>query len=637
MSGIAGIYRRDGASAGDGSVRAMLDTMPYRGPDRSGVWSRGEAGLGHAMLCTTPESLEEQLPLWHPASGLAITADARIDNRDELLGALGLANRNDMGDGEIILRTYDKWGERCPDKLAGDFAFAIWDERKRRLFCARDQMGIKCLYYFVSPKTIAFASEIKALCALDEIPARLNELRILDYLANIFEDRAITFYKDIYRLPAASTLTVTPYAARTARYWTLDPTKELKLRSDGEYAEAFRECFQTAVKRRLRSAFPTGAALSGGLDSSSIASTARKLRRDAGIADPLRSFSLIFPSMPREVIREIDEREYICEVLKQGGLEPTFVEADRHSPLGDVGRVHRHLDEAFFAGNLYLHWAMYQAARQQNVRVFLDGLDGDTTVSHGLEYLGELAVRGRWKTLRTEVGLLAKRMNTDPRNIVREYCIKPFCPTWMYSTWRRLHGRPTDAGIPQNFLKDEFSARLRLKDRVAEMVCTKRACFTGAREKHHAMIMFPLYAHALEVSDKASAAFGVEARYPFFDKRLIELCLSLPAGQKFQAGWSRSILRRAMAGILPEAVRWRASKANLSPNFYIRLLAGDREVLDEVILADAEELKPYVNMNSIRAAYTAYRSNPLRSHADSVNIFSAVNLALWLRTTGVRP
>ncbi len=638
MSGIAGIFRRDGGPAGESSIRNMVERIAHRGPDRNDVWSEGSVAFGHAMLWTTPESLSESLPFHDAASGLAITADARIDNRDELIASLGLTGSHaEISDSQLILHAYRKWGTDCPRRLVGDFAFAISDRNKNQVFCGRDPMGIKCLYYFASGDLFAFGSEIKALGCLPEIPLQLNEQRILDFLANIFEDREITFYKNIHRLPAASSLTVTRDRVKIDRFWTLDPSRELKLSSEEEYAEAFRDSFVTSVKCRMRSAYPVGAALSGGLDSSSIACIARDLKKTSGDSSPLPTFSLIFPSMPESFLGQIDERNYMNDVLDQGGFEPHFVKADERSPLTDVNQVQEHLDEAFFAGNLYLHWAMYQASKQRGVRVFLDGTDGDTTVSHGFEYLAELTVEGKWNTLRAELKAVATQMETSPGRIFRDFCVKPLCPTWVYSAWRRLHGRPADDGQLQTFMTSEFTERLDLSGRVKALVPTKRHCLSTAREKHHAMLMFPLYAHALEAADKASAAFHVEGRYPFFDQRLIEFCLSLPAGQKLSHGWSRSVLRRAMDGILPRSIQWRQSKANLSPNFYMRLLDRDRDIVDDVLMRDPSDIEPYVDLPAIRKAYEAYNRNPLRSHDTSMNIFSAVNLAVWLRTAGVRP
>jgi asparagine synthase (glutamine-hydrolysing) len=616
----------------------MLDKASHRGPDGARAWISGPVGLGHAMLWTTPESLGEVLPWLDTASRLSITSDARIDNRQELIAALGLTGPEvGISDSAIILKAYQKWGECCTERLVGDFAFAIWDAKKRQLLCARDPMGIKCLYYYVSDDLFAFASEIKAILCLPGVPARLNEARVLDYLTNIVDDRVNTFYQNIQRLPSASTLTITPQSLKLEKYWRLDPSKELKLASDEEYTEAFRECFRESVKARMRSAYPVGTALSGGLDSSSIACVAQTLNGGSGAAVPLQTYSLIFPTLPNSVLRHIDERSYIDEVLKLGGFQANFVRADECSPLRNVQQVQEHLDEAYFAGNLYLHWAMYERASQQGARIFLDGLDGDTTVSHGVEYLAELTLKGKWRTLLMEARLLAKETKSSSRHILREYSIKPFLPIWAYNGIRRLRGQSANIGTLPTFVNPEFSARMKLKDRTEELIRKNRRWFTSARTKHLEMLMFPLYAHVLEVADKSSAAFGIEARYPFFDKRLIELCLSLPAGQKLSRGWCRSILRRAMAGILPEKIQWRASKGDLSSNFYLRLLDQDRELLESVLLRDSFDLNSYVDLESIRTAYRKYEANPLSSHNEAYSVFTAVNLAIWLRTSGLRP
>lgn len=277
MSAIAGIYYLDGQPVDPADLGRMLETLAHRGSDRVGVWSEGHIGFGHRMLWTTPESLQEQLPLVNQTGDLAIAADARIDNRDELIAALGLMDRpsDKITDSQLILAAYEKWGDRCPEKLLGDFAFAIWDGRSQRLFCARAPMGVKPFYYYRSSRLFVFASEIKALLCLVEVPRLLNELKVAYHLALLFEDQAITFYQNIWRLLAAHSITIGCEETQIRRYWSSDPTREVRLHSDQEYAEAFREIFTEAVRCRLRSAFPVGSTLSGGLDSSSIASTLR--------------------------------------------------------------------------------------------------------------------------------------------------------------------------------------------------------------------------------------------------------------------------------------------------------------------------------------------------------------------------
>src|SRR2546422_5671131 len=355
----------------------MLARLAHRGPDGAGVWSEGTVGLGHRLLHTTPESLRERLPLASGDGTLVLTADARIDNRAELLGALDRGV--EATDAELILAAYERWGERCPEHLLGDFVFVIWDARRAALFCARDHFGVKPFYNHHAPgRLFAFASEIKGLLALAEVPRRLNETRVADYLVPLLEDKVITFYEDILRLPPAHRMTVTREGVRTEQYWALDPEREIRMKSDEEYADAFREIFTEAVRCRLRSAFPVGSMLSGGLDSSSVVCVARQLLQQNG-GNRFHTFSIVFDDVP-----ECDERRYVEAVLAGGGADPHYIRGDLLSPLGDVDRFLDHQDEPLSVPNLFLYWAACRLASESGMRVFLDGVDGDTTVSHGL-------------------------------------------------------------------------------------------------------------------------------------------------------------------------------------------------------------------------------------------------------------
>ena len=632
MSAICGLYRRDGAPVGVELVQSMLGKLVHRGPEGQRAWSKDAVGLGHSMLHVTPESLGEELPLVTGGGSYAITADARIDNRGELISRLGIDAGHEWPDSALILAAYQKWGEDCAIHLLGDFSFAVLDARRGRLFCATDPVGIKSFYYYLSGRTFAFASEIKALLALPEVPCRLSEMRVAEYLVMLFEDRSGTFYDGILRLPGGSTLTVDAGNVRVRQYWALDPRRELRLASDDEYAEAFRELFTEAVRCRTRSAFPVGAALSGGLDSSAIACVARRER-----AEKLHTFSLIFPGLPDEDRRVIDERPQIQAVLDSGRFEPHFIEADRLSPMNQADRVHFHLEHANCAPNLYLHWAMYEAARSSGVRVFLDGFDGDATVSHGFERLTELAQALQWRTLWRETRMLSENhlAGVRPRRIIKEYCVKPMAPRWAHLTWHFLKGRQREALAKNILISQALKDRTGIERRARSMLREQSSWVPtrAARIAHWQSVSQALYAFALETADKASAAFGVEARYPFFDRRLMEFCLALPAGQKLGQGWNRWVFRRAMTGILPPEIQWRPKKGNLSPNFHRRLLDFERQRIEEVIFS-GRQLQPYVDSTAMKSAYREYQKSHVKSQGESVQLFAAVNLALWLRSSG---
>ena len=632
MSAIAGLYRMDGEPVSRHEVERMIRALAHRGPNGTGAWSSGPAALAHGALWTTPQARQEPQPLASAACNV-IVADARLDNRREVVAALDLeaSATRDVGDGELILRAYERWGGACPTRLVGDFAFAVWDSRNETLFCARDHVGAKPFYYHRAASAFLFASEIKALLTSPIVPYRLNPARVADHLVGLFGDQTSTFYRDIDRLPAGHTLTVTRSGMRIQRYWTLDSSRELVLGSDEEYAEAFRECFTEAVRCRMPSSDRVGCLLSGGLDSSSIVATARSLR--TAVDAKLDTFSAIFPSLPAPDLRRIDERAYIDAVVAQGGIDAHALRGDLVSPLADVDRVLWHLDEAFAAPNLYLHWGLYGTARDCGVRVLLDGIDGDTTVSHGFERLPILARTGRIVTLSRELRAISQRHHVAARDLLWNFAIHPLLPVPLRQRVRRLRGRDVVSLAP-TVIRPEFASRMGVVERLAAAEREEGRPVRSAREAHARAMRSGLIPHALEMADRAAAAFGVEPRYPFFDRRLMELCLALPADQKLRDGWSRVVMRRAMDGLLPDEVRWRASKANLSPNFRRNLLAKDRNLLAEFILEQPSVLEDYVDISELRRAYRRCTTQPT-SETDALTVFGAVVLGLWLQRTKI--
>ena len=627
MSALAGLFRTDGQPVDRREIERMVAALAHRGPDGAGVWTGSAVGLGHATLWTTPESRRERLPSTDDSGALVITADARIDNRRDLQKALGITDPSAeaMGDGELILHAYAKWGEGCPARLIGDFAFAIWDGRNQRVFCARDHIGAKPFYYYQGTGALLFASEIKALLTNPLVPYRLNPQRVADHLVAFFDDRSSTFHRDILRLPAGHSLTVSRSDARLRPYWSLDTGRELNLGSIDSYVEAFRETFAEAVRCRLRGS-PVGCFLSGGLDTSSIVGAARHVSAGKN----LDTFTAIFPGLSAADLRLIDERDFVEAVVAQGGVTPHYVRGDLLSPLGEVDRTLWHLDEAYPAPNLYLHWALYGAARDCGVRVTLDGVDGDTTVSHGFERLPMLVRSGKGLTLVRELRALDRRYGRGVSSLLWSLAVRPLVP---YSLRRAIRGlrRQEPACFAGTVIRRDFATRMGVPERVEAFERRREAPVRTAREAHGRAMRSGLIPYALEMADKAAAGFGVEPRYPFFDRRLMELCLALPADQKLDGGWSRLVMRRAMIGTLPEAVCWRADKANLAPNFRRRLLEQDRPLLDEVIRKQSGVLEEFVDIPALRRAYDRYERQP--TNPDALTLYSAVVLGLWLQRT----
>lgn len=676
MSGIMGIHYLDGCPVDSADLGRMVDILVHRGPDGADIWVDGSIGFGHRMLWTTPESLIEELPLVSQTGDLVMTSDARIDNRDELIYALQFDNcpLEKITDSQLILAAYEKWGEQCPEYLIGDFAFAIWDKLKQSLFCARDHFGVKPFYYYhQAGKVFLFASEIKALFCLAQVPRRLNEVRIADYLTLMMEDKTITTYKHILRLPPAHTMMVSKSGIELSCYWSLDPYREIRLDSDQAYAQEFRKIFTEAVRCRLRSAFPIVSQLSGGLDSSAVTCVARDLLAEAGNTQ-LHTISSIF-----DKITECDERPYINAVLDQGEFIPHYVHGDEFGPLSNLDKIFQYEDEALLGPSHFYPWNLNRTVKELGLRICLDGFDGDTTVSHGITRLTELARQGKWKTFIYEVQATSKNFNFSPYAVFRSHGLpylkelakqwrwiafakavqqihkhfgvsrkllilhhglKPLIPQAMWQRWQRQYKEEksvSSVGLQTPLVNSNFAERIGLDERSQKLGGYPEQPLT-VREEQWRTLNQGLLAYTLEQIDQYAAMFSLEARHPFMDKRLIEFCLALPSEQKLYEGWGRIVMRRALAGILPEKVQWRGGKADLSPNFTDGILNRDRQLLQQAVRDKLGSLENYINLDFLQGAIERFflEGNKV-SDEDSMAVWQAVILALWLDYNQLMP
>jgi asparagine synthase (glutamine-hydrolysing) len=621
MSGIAGIVRLDGAPVGPEAIEQMAQAIAHRGDDGNHVWSLDRIAFAHATLHTTPESRDEPQPFVEAT--LTIVADVRLDNRAELLSLLDIRTES-IGDAMLILAAYRKWGGECASRLEGDFAFAIWDARAQTLFCARDPFGVKPFVHALLPgKLFAFGSEARALLTLDEIPRDVDEKRIADFLALYFDDVERTFYRSLRRLPGGCTLTLRSGNMAIDRYWSPEHVPALRLRGadrDAQYAAGFREHFIRAVRERMRAIRPAdlGAMLSGGLDSTSIACVARDELRARG-AQPLPVFSWIFSDS-----MDADEREYQQAVIAAGGMRPITLDSAEldASPWTDIDALLP--DGPPYAPNHYLNSVAARRARELGVRILLDGVGGDSTISRGRARFVELFFGGRPVTLARELRALAARRGTNeslPRLFLGNVAA-PLMPPSLLAFALRLRGRAS-TGDPALKLLSPRMAQL------TGAASARHPWSFSARQEHVAQLTSPMLADGLELLDRTMAMHKVEGRYPFFDRRLAEYCLSMPADQKLAGGYSRIVARRAMTGIVPDRVCWRAGKG-LPGLHVIPALRRSRAILDKLFVGDPSVLAPYVDVDVLRAAYADLLSERPIDFRTVIRLWSAAVLARWL-------
>lgn len=554
MSGIAGLIKSFGTPVSPIEIDHISMMLRHRGPDGLGLWQAEGVCLFHFMLHTTEESLSEHLPL--AVGQWVLTSDARIDNREELFSALKLdgSERAEITDSALILLSYQRWGLDCPKYLVGDFAFAIWDRPERRLFCARDAMGCRPLFYRKSKDCFEFASEIKALDLLPGHSRRLNKHAMAAFLQMERTNRSETFFEGIYKLPPGHSMTWENGLFRLQRYWNPEEIPMLRLAGEAEYLQAFREVFCRAVSDRVRSAFPVGATLSGGLDSSSIVAVAaqrlkqidKKLVTVSGVLEPQRKASFT------------DERFYMEKITGRYQTDAHFVFPEGNGLQHDSEHWFRIFGFPTTSPN-ELTRVIHKTLKQKNVRILLSGDGGDQIASaSNNSQLAYWLLRGNWLRFYKEFSAYVARSGTRPSQAMKMTLRNYILPRFVFY-----------ASQKNNFpsvIQPQFAAQF---EDIPPIWRTDKRFSIHSRANelfyvHKGMNIYP------ELENMRAAKSGIESTYPMLDKRLIELCLATPGEWKFRNGISRYLIRMALSEYLPPEILWRRDKGRRLPDFIER-------------------------------------------------------------------
>jgi asparagine synthase (glutamine-hydrolysing) len=557
--------------------------------------------FGSLLLHTTPESLYEVLPYTDPESGLTITADARIDNRIELSLKLGLVDSIHTPDSMYILRAYQKWGRECGQYLLGDYAFAVWDNRRRELFLARDHIGARALFYYVDREHIIFATEPKGITATGEVSAKLADDWIANILVGVYPAKDQAPFENVKKLPPAHYFTVAAGSMRLQRYWDPDVTREIRYCREQDYYDHMRELIDQAVRRCTRSAYPVGAELSGGLDSSGIAAFAQAALKQRG--DELHTFSHVLPDWALgKVYPFSDERRYINSLCNYAGITRRhFVTAEGKGILDEF-----QLCTQRFGYPTGYHFAvfcdaLYEEARAAGVRVLLSGFPGDELVtSHGAEFFNEMLYRHHYRTLWREMYTRNGRRFFKTGYTLAVRLLMYHAPGLV----RALKGNPPeevnwrDNSFRCCVASDEYAHRMQLRQRIFDT--STYPVFNSVRARERVRITETFVCHRLEQCAAYALYCGMEYRNPFADRNLVEYVLALPAGIKLRGGIKRYPYRRALEGMLPEDIRWRDDKAGATIPTVLPRIMADSDRIDRLLSDPAVTWPDFVDMDKMR-------------------------------------
>lgn len=538
-----GLCNFDGATVSNdefAQVRPALDRCEH---DSQNLFCKGNVGILCQALYTTAESRLDKQP-YVTTSGLVVAWDGRLDNRQDLIRKLGAELCFRFSDLEIVASAYERWGTQSFRTLIGDWAIAIWDSQRKALILAKDCIGTRSLYYSSQENRVTWSNLLEAMVQLAPKPLNLDEEYVAGWLS-LFPAAHLTPYKHIHSVPPSTCVTIRGGRAVTQQYWDFDPSRKIRHRSDAEYEEHFRSVFSESVRRRLRDV-PVVAELSGGIDSSSIVCVADAiLKQPTGLTPRLDTVSYFNDSEP-----SWDERAFFTRVEEQRG-RPGYrilVRDDEAFQFNFDGSVLQSIP-GFGIRSQPSSAQLSDCIASGGNRVVLSGIGGDEVmggIPTPIPELQDMLARARLKHLTHQIKLWALERRRPWFHLFFEAALE-FLPDAL----RGSHAKPL-AWLQPDFARlyrgalSGYRTRLRL---------------TGALPSFQEnMFALNMLRRQLGCSMLPSTP-SYEKRYPYLDRDLLEFIYAIPREQLVRPGQRRSLMRRSLAGIVPDEVLNRRRKA----------------------------------------------------------------------------
>lgn len=605
MCGIVGIVSLKQQPVEKRRLQLMMKTLKHRGPDDEGIYSCDNIGLGHVRLSIIDLSYLGHQPMHDENGRFTIILNGEIYNYIELrqhLEGEGVLFSS-SSDTEVLLKGFIHDGPAILDQLNGMFAFAIYDSVQKELFLARDRFGVKPLYYYFSDDEFIFASEIPAILSVYGKTSRANETAIFDYLAfNRTDQTDNTFFEGIKKLQHGHCISIRD-GRISERCW-YDLRKHVQGKTIQSDELSFRELMEDVIRLRLRSDVPVGVCLSGGLDSSTIVSivSERLGRKD------INTFSAIYESKYKA-----DESSFI-NLYRDRLKNMFFTFPTEQSLLGDLyDFVETHAEPVPSTGPYAQYCTMRLAS--EHVTVTLDGQGADEALG-GYHYFYGLYYKGLLKQFK--IVTLIKEMIKYVSIHHSLYAFKAFA-YFLLPSRLRIKAKVKERG----YINPSFAKRFR-----SSVIADK---LYGSKSMKEALINHFEYKieHLLKWDDRNSMRFSIESRTPFMDYRLIEYLLCSEDSAKIESGYTKSILRRSMKGILPEKIRMRRDKVGFAtPEDVWFKSASFRPVIESILSSDSFRSRGIIDADKALALF--------KKHCDGVimiskDIWKWINLELWYR------
>lgn len=607
MSGFAAIFRFDGAPADSAALAAMTAAIAYRGPDAAHRWIQGSAAIGHLMLHATAESLEAAQPLANEDETLVVAMDGWLANAEELrrdLLARGAALRT-RADAELVLRAYEAWGEDCPKRIDGEYAFVLWDARRRAALCARDHAGLRPLHYHWDGRRLLVASDLAGVLAAGDFAPRPNKGMIAEHLARDFHCAEETLWEGVLRLLPAHAMRADASGLRPARHWTPPVDVTIRYRRDEDYQAHYRAVLYEAVRRASRTHRPLGCEVSGGHDSSAIFAVAHKLAQQGRLPAPeLRGYTLNFGP---DADPMLDEIEYARAVATHLG-RPVNEVPPSMPPLDWFAQLARENRDLPPYPNAATGLTLGRVVNEDGCRVVLNGEGGDDFLTghpfNYYEHLADFDWRALFASLAEDVRAFGPRQAAW---MVCRYGFGPLAPKWLKGLRRRLSAKPPSR-IGRRLLPPEL-VKILDERRAAEAARPAPAMPNPGKGALIGKLSYGFTAYCHDFLARDVARLGYEYRSPMYDRNFMEFALSIPERQRRRGDVAKHVHLASLTEELPRSVLERRDKALFNPCSVDALDRARTGVIDQMLRCKID----WLDTDGFRELLKFYDRQPVAS------------------------
>ena len=543
-----------------------------------------------------------------------------------------MVSTNINNDAELFCILHKKYGKQFINEFDGSFAIIIYAKKIKELFIYRDHAGLKPIYYSKKNELLFFSSDINTILMSGIISKEMDRGTVIDFLLFNHPKDGKTFYNNIYKVPRASVSQINPVKIYTYKYFDFLDEKKNKITKKINYKERYLSLFKTAISNSIINNDKVGVTISGGLDSSAIACCLNDLKKDGKV----ESRSVIFSALDDINFKKVDEREYmdLC-VKKCASFNHEYIDIKNYACLDSIDSLTDICSGPVSAINSYMFEKIFSSLKESDTNIMIDGIDGDSVISHGYELFWEYAFSLRFFSLmRLEKEYRSVlQIKTKPTffMLIKKYFLLNIIPNKLL--WKKLN-KGNKSLYPFNAYKT-LNSNIKKNKTCYEYVIEHFKRFPmkqngNSRLTHARSMSGPHWEYAIESLEPISNKYNIDHRMPFFNKKLMEFCLNVPSELKFKKGINRYTFRESLRGIVPDTILNRVTKSDLSPNNNIQIESLKIEYIIKEIASEDSPIFNLIDKDEVIKMFKGLKESKNKDQLIHI-IYQLLALSKWMR------